>query len=234
MTALKRITDILAANVNEFVERYEDPELLLKQAVREMDETIRVSLGKAAKVVAHERVLLRQVAAEEAAIAAAQRRAEVAVQRGDDPLAREMLSQKRDRQNIAISLTKQLVEVTQAARSLRLQIEKMRRRIEDARRKLHLLVARQQAATARRHLLCTFGDVALGDEAFQKFDRICRKVEQNEAETEALAELAQTCNPLDAWAEVSTRIDTEELDAEYQSLKVAVSEGTPQPTTDRE
>ena len=59
MSVFKRLTDILSANVSELIERYEDPELLLKQAVREMEEGIRAALANAAKVVAQEKMLAR-------------------------------------------------------------------------------------------------------------------------------------------------------------------------------
>ncbi|HVC98244.1 MAG TPA: PspA/IM30 family protein [Pirellulales bacterium] len=81
MRWLNRLTDILSANLSDLIERYEDPELLLKQAVREMDESIRAALQDAVKVVAHEKILARQLADEESAVTLSRRQAEAAVQR---------------------------------------------------------------------------------------------------------------------------------------------------------
>jgi phage shock protein A len=213
MGLVKRITDILSSNVNELVEKYENPELLLKQAVREMEESIRVALEHAAKVIADEKLLLRQLAAEESAAQAWQRRAEKAVQKSDDSEAKGALRHKRDHEAIIASLTTQLAEVAHAGKSLRQQIDVMRSRVHDANRKLVLLAARQRTAEARQRLLRQFSDLPLGEDAFHKFDRMCRKVERTEAEADALAELTHYRDP-------SEEVDTEDqIEAELRELK---------------
>lgn len=190
MNLFSRVTDILSANVGELIERYEDPELLLKQAVREMEESIRKAMEHAVRVVTHEKLLARQLAEEESAVALWRQRAESAVRRGDDQAARDALRQKRCHETLCESLAKQLAEATRAGRTLRAQIEAMRLRAEDANRKLHLLAARQQAATARQQLLREFSRTPLEGDAFQKFERMCRKVERTETEADARAELS--------------------------------------------
>jgi len=190
MRLLHRLSDILSANLNELIERYEDPELLLKQAVREMDVSLRTALESAVKVVAHEKLLARQLSEEESAATGWRGRAEAAVQRGDDEVAREALRHKRDREAASAILAAQLAEVTVAGQALRRQIESMRRRATDAERKLTLLSARQRAAEARQRLLREFSLLPIGDQAFAKFERLCRKVERTEAQADALTELS--------------------------------------------
>jgi phage shock protein A len=99
------------------------------------------------------------------------------------------------------------------------QIEAMRLRTEEAGRKLVLLAARQRAAEARQRLLREFSAVPIGGDAFQKFERMCRKVERTEAEAEALAELsgndcavAELCT-----SEVGT--GDKDIEAELTALK---------------
>jgi phage shock protein A len=225
MSLLKRLTDILGANVNELIERYEDPELLLKQAVREMEEAIRAALGNAAKVVAHEKILARHLSEEEAAIAAARTIAQEAAQRGDDAQARSALRQKREREVVAKSLAKQLAEVTEAAQSLRRQIDSMRRRVDEANRKLVLLAARQRAAEARQRLLREFSDVSLGDDAFNKFDRMCRKVETMEAEADALADLTRCSTRCSVIESSNGSSDDEAIENELKDLKETCTMG---------
>ena len=190
MKLLNRVTDILTANVSELIEKYEDPELLLKQAVREMEESIRTAMEHAVRVVTHEKLLARQLAEEETSVTLWRQRAESAVQRGDDPAARDALRLKRSHAALCESLAKQLEEASRAGQALRSEIEVMRLRAEEANRKLHLLAARQHAAVARQRLLREFSRSPFGDDAFQKFERMCRKVEQTEAEADARAELS--------------------------------------------
>jgi phage shock protein A len=190
MSLFHRVSDILSANIAELIERYEDPELLLKQAVREMEESIRKAMEHAVQVVAHEKVLSRQLAKEESAATLWRERAETAVRRGDDHTAREALREKRGREELCKSLAQHLEETSRAGHTLRHQIESMRLRSEDAKRKLHLLAARQHAAKARQQLLLEFRRTPFEGDAFQKFERMCRKVERTEAEAEARADLS--------------------------------------------
>src|SRR5262245_60996471 len=141
MRLLNRLTDIVSASLNDLVERYEDPELLLRQALREMDDAIRAAMQSAVKVVAHEKVLARQLADEESVITLWRQRAAAAVQRGDDQAARDALRQKRDREAVSEGLARQLEEAGRAAQTLRRQIAAIRLRAEEANRKLVLLAA---------------------------------------------------------------------------------------------
>lgn len=219
MRLFQRLSDILSANVSELVEKYEDPELLLKQAVREMEESVRSALESAVRVVAHEKILARQLADEETAVALWRDRATAAVRQGNDAAALDALASKHQREAVSAALAAQLAEATKAGQALRRQIESMRLRLEEAKRKLTLLSARQRSAQARQQLLREFSSVPIGDEAFQKFERMCRKVEQSEAEADALAEL--TGDPATNWDQfpLDNRPGPHALDAELRELK---------------
>ncbi|WP_254508729.1 PspA/IM30 family protein [Anatilimnocola floriformis] len=220
MGLFRRLTDILSANVNELLEQYEDPELLLKQAIREMEAAVGTARENAVKVVAEEKLLARQLSAEEAAVALWRERATTAVKRGDDEVARSALVRKREHEAVSTALAKQLEEAATLGQTLRRQIESLRLRTEDARRKLVLLTARQQAAVARQRLLVEFSAAPIGEHAFQKFERLCRKVERTEAETEALAELSGDLASHDFTAEQDAR---EEIEGELSVLKAQLN-----------
>ena len=219
MHLLNRLTDILSANLSELIERYEDPELLLKQAVQEMDESIRAAMRQAVKVVTHEKIIARQLAEEESAITLSRGRAEEAVRGGDDNLAREALRHKRDREAATVSTAKQLAEATRTGQTLRGQIEAMRLRAEEANRKLVLLAARRRAAEARQRLLREFSAAPLGEDAYQKFERMCRKVERTEAEAEALAELSGGARAVTVLSASDMGLGQRAIEAELAALK---------------
>lgn len=222
MGLLQRLTDILSANVNELIEHYEDPELLLKQAIREMEAAVNSALENAVKVVAEEKLLARQLSTEESAAALWRERATAAVRRGDDEAARNALIRKREHETASTALARQLEEAATLGQSLRRQIESLRFRTEDARRKLVLLSARQRAAAARQRLLVEFSSAPIGEHAFQKFERLCRKVERTEAEAEALAELTgEAVNQEFAAAEHS--LARHEIEDELCALKAQLN-----------
>ena len=219
MGLLQRATDVLSANLDELVEKYEDPELLLKQALREMEQSVGAALEDAVKVLAHEKILARQLSAEESAVASWRERARATVQRGDDQAARDALRHKRDREAASALLAKQLHEATEVGQVLRRQVESMRLRMDEANRKLVLLSARNRAAKARKRLLREFCAVPAGEEAFQKFERMCRKVEQTEAEADAFVELTGGFN---GRPDDDDRCDDDAVEAELRGLKELV------------
>jgi phage shock protein A len=137
------------------------------------------------------------------------------VRRGDDAAARAALRSKREREAVVQTLSRQLAEATAAGQRLRGDIEALRLRTDEAKRKLTLLSARQRAAAARQRLLREFNAAPLGDEAFAKFERMCRKVEEAEAEADALAELSGRSAPR------PPQVEAADVDAELRELKAA-------------
>jgi phage shock protein A len=98
----------------------------------------------------------------------------------------------------------------------------MRRRADEANRKLLLLATRQRAAKVRQRLLREFSLAPIGEDAFRKFERMCRKVEQTEAEADALAEL--TAGPDTVFELTAVRVGNgdKEIEAELDALKAQV------------
>ena len=82
MQLFRRISDIIAANLNDMVDRFEDPEVMLKQAIREMETMIEQTTGAAARAVAGERLLAKDLADQERNAQRWRARAEDAVRRG--------------------------------------------------------------------------------------------------------------------------------------------------------
>ncbi len=192
MSLFKRIGDIISANLGELAEQFEDPEKMLKQAVGEMQESIQQATQETAKVLANEKKLAKESAHNQNEAKQWQSRAEKAVQEGDDDLARKALARKQEHQKLDVALQDQLKAAQDASQTLRNQLEGMKAKLAEAKRNLATLSARQKAADVRKKVYQRTGEageVVVDDAAFQKFDRMREKVEQAEAEAEALAEL---------------------------------------------
>ena len=219
MGLFQRMSDIISANLNEMVDKFEDPETMLNQAVREMETAIRSAMDSAAKVIASQKLLTKQLTNHQTQSATWLQRAEAAVRGGDDDAARHALARKREHEKLLAALSDELAIVDASSKKLRRQIEAMRVRLAEAKRKLVLLTARKQAAEARKKLVIDFGTAEVNDEPFNKFDRMCDKVEWCEAEAEALIELSGGDDFEDEFA---TSADTE-IEAELQQLKQTVA-----------
>lgn len=190
MGLFKRMSDIISANLNDMAEQYEDPEKMLKQAVREMETSIDEARHNVARSMAGVKVVSRELAENERQVAQWQSRAEAAVASGDDQLARKALTRKQEYEKLVAALVDQRVSAVEASTALRRQLEGMQAKLADARRRLGTLSARKKAADVRGRMALGTIDPQLNSDAFAKFDRMREKVELAEAEAEALQELA--------------------------------------------
>jgi phage shock protein A len=114
-----------------------------------------------------------------------------AVEAGDDNLARKALTRKNEHQQVADALEDQLHAAREASRTLRRQLAAMKAKLAEAQRNLATLSARKRAADFRKKMDAHAAGLAteVDEGAFAKFDRLKAKVEQAEAEAEAIAEL---------------------------------------------
>ncbi len=225
MGVFQRISDIISANFSDLIEEYEDPEKMLKQAIREMEEAIGTARPDVARAMANEKTIAKELASNEAQVAAWAERAEKAVESGDDDLARKALSRKKEYDKIAAALRDQHDAAKEASQTLRRQLEAMQAKLKDAQRRLATLTARQKAAQVRAKVAQAQAGLApeLDQDAFDKFDRLARKVEMAEAEAEAFAELARgECDVDESPESGEQNLDVE---AELMELKKKASGG---------
>jgi phage shock protein A len=220
MGLFKRVGDIISANLNEMVDRFEDPEKMLRQAIAEMEAAVANALVGAARVIANERLLAKQLDEDRRHVDRCQRRAEEAVLAGNDEVARDALIRKAEHVKLVAALADQHTAAQNAARKLRRQIAALRVRLSEARRKQATLIARKRATDARRKLIEDIDGVMFDESAFSKFDRMSLKVEQAEAETDALIELTGSDAIADEIDPIDIQIETE-LEALKQKLVTA-------------
>ena len=188
MRLFRRIGDIISANLNEMIDHFEDPEKMLKQAVREMEQAVTAALDSAVKAVANEKLLSKQLAENRRQAQRWQHRAGEAVATGDDDLARRAITRKIQHEKLVAALEDQHTAAAETSAKLRRQIEGMRAKLTEVKRMLAALIARKRAAEARRQLLCVTSSNG-GHAAFSRFDRLFEQVELAEAEADAFCEL---------------------------------------------
>jgi phage shock protein A len=198
MGLFSRISDIISANFNDMAEQFEDPEKMLKQAIREMEETINESTQQTAKAMANEKTLTKELLRNEQQVARWQDNAVTAITAGDDGLATKALERKQEHEKLVVALADQAAAASEACTALRHQLEAMRAKLAEAKRSLATLVARQRAADFRKKMDSSSPGAGSDPSAFAKFDRLKSRVEQAEAEAAALSELRAAENELSA------------------------------------
>lgn len=222
MGLFKRISDIISANLNDMADGLEDPEKMLKQAVREMEQSINVAMQETAKVLANEKLLGKELASNQQQLLDWQARAERAVDAGDDSLARKALLRKQEHQKLVIALNDQLKLAQETTTTLKHQLDGMQAKMAEAKRNLVTLSARKKAADFQKKIHTSAMDLESrngDDDAFAKFDRLKDRVERTEAEAEALAELRGATRTRDDLNLGIFSSSADSLDAELAELK---------------
>lgn len=190
MGIFSRLAQLIQSNLNDLISRSEDPEKMLNQVVLDMNNQLVEAKKQVAASIADEKRLAKQFEQESANAQEWERRAMMALRAGNEPLAKEGLARKREHDELAATYneqwTKQKAAVDQLKRALRLLSDK----IEEAKRKRNVLVARKKRAEAQKAIQETMSGLR-DHSAFETFDRMAQKIDQLEAEAEAQTEIAE-------------------------------------------
>ncbi len=190
-----RLADIMKANINDLLDRSEDPEKMIKQMVIEMEEAVNKATLAVGQAIANEKSLERQYNRQLGQANGWQEKAVQAVQAGRDDLATQALQRKNTIQQNVNDLERMLAEARTSSQGLRTQLDQLKGKLDEARMRQNTLIARSQAAKAKKQVAQSFAGV--GSDAFSKFDKLEQKVEKTEAEAEAFAQLAGENTSLD-------------------------------------
>jgi phage shock protein A len=190
MGIFARLARLLKSNLNDLISRSEDPEKMLNQIVIDMNTQLIEAKKQVAASIADEKRLAKQAEQEAATAAEWERRAMMAVRAGDDNLAKEALARKKDHQALADSFKDQWQKQKNAVDQLKLALRALNAKIEEAKRKKNLLIARKKRAEAQKAIQETMSGLRNAS-AFEAFDRMATRIDQIESEAEASAELAE-------------------------------------------
>jgi len=188
MGLLDRIGMVVRSNVNAMVTAAEDPEKILEQTIIDMQENM-VQLRQAvAQAMA---AFKRQEQQYNAAVAQAQeweRRAMLALQKGDENLAREALTRKKTHAETAASMKASLDQQSAQVESLKRNLIALESKISEAKTKKEMLKARMQSAKAQENLNNMMGKINT-NAASATFERMEERVLMAEAKASSTAEL---------------------------------------------
>src|SRR4051812_26243590 len=189
MGIFSRLGTLIKSNLNDLITKAEDPEKMLSQVLIEMQQQLVEAKKAVAIAIADEKKLQKQYTAETDKSKEWERKAMVAVRAGDDNLARQALARKQEHETIANQFQQQWIAQKQAVEKLKDALRLLNNKIEEAKRKKNILIARKKRAEAQQQIANTMQ--GLGDtSAFDTFDRMAERIQLMEAEAEAGAELA--------------------------------------------
>ena len=217
MNIFSRVSDILNANVNDLLDRAEDPEKMIKMLIFEMEEQIAKAREGITKAVAGEKQLEANLKRNRNSAADWHAKAEAAIGRDDEELARKCLTRKKEHERIADGLQPQWESARKTSDSLKSDLRRLEEKLDEARRRRDSLAARQMAAQAQKEVTSVGPAMSKAQQSFAKFDRMERRVETMEAEAAAAAEMSDLTRDLDKEFEQSQK--DAEVDVDLALLK---------------
>lgn len=217
----KRINDVITANINDLIDRVEDPERMIKQVIREMEENIARARESVVEAIANEKQLQKELESNQRQMEEWLGKAEGALKKGNEDLARAALERKKEHENIVKVLEPSWESARNTSLRLKTQLRALEAKLEEARRKRSSLAARQHAAQARQKMDQTMATFEAGLNAQSKFERMEDKVASMEARTEAMEELSSEKDRLER--EFLDMEMQDEIEDELQALKNIVN-----------
>jgi phage shock protein A len=191
-----RIADIFKANINDLLDKAEDPEKMIKQMVLEMQESVTKATSGLAQAMAQEKKLQRDYEKFVALSNDWKGKAAQALQAGNEDLARKALAKKAEADQQAAQYKQLYEQAAQTSATLKQQVDQLKAKLDEAKMKEQTLIARSQAAKAQKEIAKNIGtfDYSSVSSKFSKFEE---KILKNEAEAQAFTELAGGNTSLD-------------------------------------
>jgi phage shock protein A len=217
MGIFDRMGRVISSNVNNLLDKAEDPKKILELNIEEMDEQLKRAQKEVISAVAAEKQLKKKVDDLTGERDKWDKRAELALKSGDEPLAREALKQKKRVSAEVLVAENARVEERNAALNMKQEFERMREKFAEIKLKKSTIAARAQRAAAGP------GGEGLGakrgSSAFDDFRKMEEKIEGREAEATAMAEVDQA---------LGTGPDKDDLEAKFRALEGSLeSDKTP-------
>ena len=188
MGIFSRLGTLIKSNLNDLISKAEDPEKMLNQVVLDMQNQLVEAKKQVAVSIADQKRLEKQRDEQGDLAQEWERKAMLAVGANDDALAREALKRKSEHDAQFAEFGKQAQLQKSAVDKLKDQLRTLNDKIEEAKRKKNILIARQKRAEAQKTIQSTMSGLS-DTGAFDTFERMSTKVDQIEAEAEAHEEL---------------------------------------------
>jgi len=190
MGIFSKFSTVIKSNINDLISRAENPEKMLNQIILDMRDQLAKAKREVAAAIADERKLKAQLDDEVKQARDWQHRAMMAVKEGRDDLAKQALIRQQEHTERAQALQKTWEAQAAETEKLKSSLRQMNDKIEEAKRKRNLLIAKQKRAQAQRRIHETMSGMS-DTSAFEAFNRMADKIEDEERRNVAQAEVSE-------------------------------------------
>jgi phage shock protein A len=219
MSIFSRTRDIIAANVIDLVNRSDDPAKTIRVVILEMEETLVEVRASAARAIADQKEKRRHVAQLVALQDSWTERAELALSKGRDDLARAALMEKEKLEELADEIREETGDIEMTLRANEADIAKLQAKLREARSRQNVIATRLETAENRVRMREMYAGSRV-EEAFANFDQLERHADYAEGQADALLLAA----PKSLEEEIAELKVAERVDAELAAMKAAMKE----------
>ena len=216
MGIFSRFTDIVNSNINALLNKAEDPEKMVRLIIQEMEDTLVEVRSASAKTLANKKEIVSQINKYESDVAEWQGKAELALSKDREDLARAALQEKKKSAEAAESLSKELSVVDEQISKLQDEIGQLQDKLADAKTRQKAIIMRQKTASSRLDVKRTLDSTKV-DNAMGRFEQYERKIDDLESQVDAYDLGKKTLN--DEFAELESG---DKIDEELAALKAKV------------
>ncbi|WP_431855682.1 phage shock protein PspA [Azospirillum sp.] len=218
MSIFSRLTDIVQSNINALLDRAEEPEKLIRLIIQEMEDTLVEVRSSTVKIIAEKKEIERRVGDLSRERDEWERKAEIALTRDREDLAKEALRLRTRAAEEVDTLTEQLIQVEAALAKANDDIGRLQAKLADAKNREKALVARTKTAANRVKVRERLNDDRI-NEALSRFEQVERNLDELEGRVE-VHDLGHRKSVAEEIAELEA---THKLDEELAALKARVA-----------
>ncbi|MFD1106144.1 phage shock protein PspA [Sphingobium olei] len=221
MGIFSRTRDIIAANVTDLLDKAEDPAKMIRMIILEMEETLVEVRASAARTIADQKEMRRHIAKLTALQDSWTEKAQLALSKDRDDLAKAALVEKQKAADMAEQLGHEIETLDEALAASEADIAKLQAKLREARARQNSIVTRMQSAENRLRVREAYAGEKV-NEAFARFDMLERRADLAEGRADAM-NLGQQPKTLEE--EIAELRASDKVDAELAALKASMNKG---------
>lgn len=216
MAIFERLSDLVRANINDLIDKAENPEKMVKQIIIDMEEQLRKSTQSLGIAMGSLNSVKKQLETAKEQSNVWQEKAKNCLSQGNEELAKQALENKIKQDNMVNQYQTMVDSMETQVNDIKAQIDILKQKLEEARSKQAMLVARSQMADAKSQMAKTLGNMD-SKSAFAKMDKMEQKIAQKEAQADAFSEVSGV---QESESDPFAKMDRDNaVDAELERLK---------------